>query len=191
MKQDLPSEFFNENIIVCGSSFSNWESLNDTIMGGRSQANCKLTSEGLELVGELIEEGGGFISCRSEEFKPPLNLSKYTGLNLEIEGDGRTLKLAVACQGGFFGINGWITEGLRWIRTFPTKDIGITRISIPFTTLIPTIQAKPITKSVKFDSSNINQFQLLYSKFGDYGEINSEFRSGSIRILLRSISGIL
>ena len=34
-----------------------WSCLNDTIMGGTSQAGCRLTPEGLLLEGELVAYG--------------------------------------------------------------------------------------------------------------------------------------
>ena len=65
----------SEQIIVQGSGFADWTSLNDTIMGGSSRAGCRVTPEGLLLEGELIEAGGGFVSCRSPRLQPPLDLS--------------------------------------------------------------------------------------------------------------------
>ncbi len=47
------------------SNFSGWKSLNDSIMGGSSQAGCRVSPEGMILEGELVEQGGGFVSCRS------------------------------------------------------------------------------------------------------------------------------
>ena len=35
-------------------SFDSWATLNDTIMGGTSQAGCRLTPEGLLLEGEVV-----------------------------------------------------------------------------------------------------------------------------------------
>ena len=189
MNQELPSKSSKDEIIATGNSFAKWSSLNDTIMGGSSKANCKLNSTGLVLEGVLIEEGGGFISCRSEFFNPPLNLAKYQGIQLELEGEGRTLKLAIACEGEFPRAENWNSEGLSWVAAVPTKDSGITRVNIPFNNLKPTIQAKPIQGALQFDSSQIIQFQLLHSKFGQSGELNRRFKPGSIRILLRSISG--
>ena len=189
MKQELPYESSDEEIIATGKSFTKWSSLNDTIMGGSSEATCKLNSIGLVLEGELIEEGGGFISCRSEVFNPPLNLAKYRGLQLELEGEGRTLKFAIACKGKFLRTVNWNSEGLRWVTDVPTRDSGRTRFKVPFNNLKPTIQAKPIQGALQFDSSQIIQFQLLHSKFGQSGELNRRFKPGSIRILLRSISG--
>ena len=78
----------------------NWAVLNDTIMGGRSQAGSRLTPEGLLLEGEVVADGGGFVSCRSPLLRPPLDLSAFSGLRLAIEAEGRTLKFAVACSDG-------------------------------------------------------------------------------------------
>ena len=61
--------------IASGDGFSGWHALNDTVMGGRSQGSCQVGPQGLVFDGLLIEEGGGFISCRSPLFSPPLDLS--------------------------------------------------------------------------------------------------------------------
>ena len=67
-------------------------------MGGSSLAKCRSSEKGLFLEGNLVEEGGGFVSCRSPIFDKPFNLSKYSGLILDVEGEGRTLKFAIACE---------------------------------------------------------------------------------------------
>ena len=84
--------------LIKGSEFSDWKSLNDTIMGGSSRASCRSSDKGLFLEGNLVEEGGGFVSCRSPIFDKPFNLSKYSGLIIDVEGEGRTLKFAIACE---------------------------------------------------------------------------------------------
>jgi len=79
--------------VVSSSDFDDWFSLNDTVMGGSSKAVCKSSSKGLSLEGVVVEEKGGFVSCKSPIFSPVLNLSTYQGFELKIEGKGRTLKL--------------------------------------------------------------------------------------------------
>jgi len=79
----LPTEI-SITPLIQGSEFSNWKSLNDTIMGGSSRANCRSSDKGLFLEGNIIEEGGGFVSCRSPIFDKPFDLSKYSGLILDI-----------------------------------------------------------------------------------------------------------
>ena len=40
----------------------------------------------------LVEAGGGFVSCRSPRLQPPLDLSPFSALQLDVEGEGRTLE---------------------------------------------------------------------------------------------------
>ena len=125
--------------IASGDGFSGWHALNDTVMGGRSQGNCRIASTGLEFDGTLIEEGGGFISCRSPLFSPPLDLSSCEGLEIELLGDGRRFKLAVACADGLAGLTNLIPGGpalgdrIRYgvRRPQPASDsfCGLTRLS--------------------------------------------------------------
>ena len=175
------------------NDFNSWSSLNDTIMGGSSQAACRVTSEGLILEGELVEQDGGCGSCRSPLLNPPLDLSSYRALQVEVNGDGRTLTLALGSRSGLFGLTERFYGGLRWVAQLPTKTSGTTSIEIPFSTLKPTVLAQPLAmplRLIRFDASSINQVQLLHSKFGQPGELNPEFRPGPIRVLLRSIKAI-
>ena len=86
--------------VVSSSDFDDWFSLNDTVMGGSSKAVCRSSSKGLSLEGVVVEEKGGFVSCKSPIFSPVLNLSNYQGFELKIEGKGRTLKFGVSCKYG-------------------------------------------------------------------------------------------
>ncbi len=174
--------------LIKGSEFSDWKSLNDTIMGGSSLADCYSTDKGLVLEGTLVEEGGGFVSCRSPVFDQPFDLSKYSGLILDIEGEGRTLKLAIACEKKPLSISNFYKGDIRWVASVPTKKRGVSRIKIPFKNLEPARRAKPVRLPLKFDPTCINRFQLLYSKFGQPGKMNSGFFSGPIKVLIKSIS---
>ena len=180
----------SEQILVQGSDFADWTSLNDTIMGGRSRAGCRLTPEGLVLEGELIEAGGGFVSCRSPRLQPPLDLSPFSALQLEVEGEGRTLKIALGCRDGAMGLTELIPGGLRWVVDVPTEPVGVTRVVVPFSDLRPTVRAKPVGLPLRFDSAGVTRIQVLHSKFGDGGALNSGFRSGAIRLLIRSIRAL-
>lgn len=72
-----PSESINQplrsapSIVVSGEGFSGWHALNDTVMGGRSSGNCSVGLQGLRFDGEVVEEGGGFVSVRSPLFPHP------------------------------------------------------------------------------------------------------------------------
>ena len=183
----LPIEIFITPLIQ-GSEFSDWKSLNDTIMGGSSSANCHSTDQGLLLEGNLVEDGGGFVSCRSPVFEKPLNLSKYSGLILDVEGEGRTLKFAIACEKKTLSLSNLLKGDIRWVASLPTKKEGVSRIRIPFKDLEPARRAKPVRLPLRFDASCISRFQLLHSKFGQPGKMNSGFSSGPIKLLIKSIS---
>ena len=178
--------------IITSSDFDEWFAVNDTVMGGSSSALCKSSSKGLSLEGIVIEENGGFVSCKSPLFSPPLNLSIHKGFELKIEGRGRTLKFGVSCKYGILDFNEFFLDkspgGLRWVSEIETNRFGTTKIKIPFKSLEPTVLAKKVPLPINFKSNSVSQFQLLHSKFGRPGELNRGFRSGRINFLLQSIS---
>jgi hypothetical protein len=183
-------------VIVEGNGFSGWHALNDTIMGGRSQGTTKVGTEGLTLDAEVVETGGGFVSVRSPLFSPPLDLSAYGGFQLDLLGDGRRYKLAVACADGVAGLTELIPGGLRWVAEFGTEPDGLTQVGVRFSELTASIRAKPVNNlplglPLHFDASRINRLQILHSKFGDDGGLNPGFRPGPLQIQLRAIHAVI
>jgi len=181
-------------LIASGDGFSGWTSLNDTVMGGRSQGSCGVTSSGLLMESLVVAEGGGFVSCRSPRWQPPLDLSGAKALVLELEGDGRRYKLAVA-PGDLAGRLGeLIPGGLRWVVDFDTEPEGITRVTIPFEQLRPTVRANPVkmplSLSLNFNPARVSQIQILHSRFSDAGSENPGFRAGPLRLLVRRIEAV-
>jgi len=177
-------------LVVAGDGFAGWHSLNDTIMGGRSQGQCQSGSTGLVMNAEVVAEGGGFVSCRSPLFSPPLDLSAQAGLQLELEGDGRRYKLAIACSDGLAGLTELIPGGLRWVAEFATEAQGITQVWIPFSQLRPSVRAKPVGLPLRFDPARITRLQILHSRFGDDGGENSGFRAGPLRLRIQAIRAL-
>ena len=152
-------------LIASGDGFSGWQPLNDTIMGGRSQGDCRATSEGLLMQAVVEPEGGGFVSCRSPQFAPPLDLSAYGALELQIDGDGRRYKLAIACRDGVAGLTELIPGGLRWVAEFSTRSAGTSVVVIPFSRLTPSVRATPVGLPLRFDAVGVTRLQILHSKF--------------------------
>ena len=188
MFPDLPPAEISLTSLIKGAEFSDWESLNDTIMGGSSRANCRSTEKGLFIDGFLVEKGGGFVSCRSPVFDKPLDLSQFSGLMIDVEGEGRTLKFSIACEEKPLSISNFLKGNIRWVASIPTKKDGVSRIKIPFKNLEPARRAKPVRLPLRFDPTCINRFQLLYSKFGQPGKMNLGFSGGPIKVLIKSIS---
>tara|TARA_Y100001968_G_C19214396_1_gene646413 strand:- start:196 stop:771 length:576 start_codon:yes stop_codon:yes gene_type:complete len=184
----LPAEPPLKLLVGSQKQFAEWSALNDTIMGGTSNGECRSSKEGLIFDGEIIEQGGGFVSCRSNIFSPPLNLSMYKGLQIDVEGSGRTLKIGLSCQNNSsFIMEKLLPSGLKWVASIPTEENGLTSFRIPFNSLEPSLRAKPVYMPIQFNSSSVNQFQILHSKFGQPGKLNYGFRSGLFTIILRSI----
>ena len=181
--------------LVAADGFNGWHALNDTVMGGRSSGRCVTTTQGLVFDAEVVETGGGFVSCRSPLFSPPLDLSTYRALRLELSGDGRRYKLAVACGDGMAGLTELIPGGVRWIFEFSTAAEGACDVVVPFKQLRASVRARPIQSlplgiPLRFDASRITRLQLLHSKFGDNGGLNSGFRAGPLHLELRSIHAL-
>ena len=191
MIPDTPPTEISITPLIQGSEFSDWKSLNDTIMGGSSRASCRSSDKGLFLEGNLVEEGGGFVSCRSPIFDKPFNLSKYSGLIIDVEGEGRTLKFAIACEKKPLSLSNLLKGDIRWVASIPTNKKGVSRIEVPFKNLEPARRAKPVRLPLRFDPTCVNRFQLLYSKFGQPGKINSGFSPGPIKVFIKSISAYL
>ncbi|MEB3266624.1 MAG: CIA30 family protein [Cyanobacteriota bacterium] len=181
--------------LVQGEAFAGWHALNDTIMGGRSRGSCRVDAGGLVFDAEVVVEGGGFVSLRSPQLSPPLDLSRWGGLELDLRGDGRTYKLAVACADGMAGLTELIPGGLRWVAAFATADTGLTRVRIGFDQLTPSLRAKPIDSlplgvPLRFDPARITRLQLLHSRFGDDGQPNPGFRPGPLHLDLLAIHAV-
>jgi hypothetical protein len=182
-------------LVVGGEGFAGWHALNDTIMGGRSSGSCRVNQNGLRFTGELIEQGGGFVSVRSPLFSPPLDLSSFSVLRLDLAGHGRRFKLAVACADGVAGLTELIPGGLRWVHEFGTEAEGFSAVPISFDQLTPSVRAQPIDKlpmglPLRFDASRITRLQLLHSKFDDAGGLNPGFRPGPVDLELRAIHAV-
>jgi hypothetical protein len=181
--------------LVQGSGFAGWHALNDTVMGGRSSGRCSVDPEGLRFEGEVVEAGGGFISVRSPLFSPPLDLSEARGLLLWLRGEGRRFKLAVVCADGVAGLTELIPGGLRWVHAFATEADGLSRVAIPFTSLTPSVRARPVEGlplglPLRFDAARITRLQLLHSRFGDDGGPNPGFRAGPIHLQIQRIDAL-
>jgi hypothetical protein len=180
---------------VQGEGFAGWQALNDTVMGGRSSGQCTVSPMGLRFDGDLVEEGGGFISVRSPLFSPPLDLSGCGALELELGGEGRVFKLAVACADGVAGLTELIPGGLRWVKDFETQAEGVSRVVIPFAELIPSVRARPLSSlplglPLRFDPARLTRLQLLHSRFSEDGSPNPGFRPGPIHLELHGIHGV-
>ncbi|MDJ0616815.1 MAG: CIA30 family protein [Calothrix sp. MO_192.B10] len=157
-----------------------WGALDDVVMGGVSESNIQLISDGALFAGNVsTANSGGFASIRTKNFTPNLDLSNYEGIDLRVKGDGKRYKFFVRAE------SKW--DGIGYSYSFDTvPNIWIT-VRIPFADLIPVLRAKTVKDCPPVDSSNICSFQLMLSKFEYDGELNPRFSPGSFNLQIESI----
>ena len=180
----------NSHLIFKAGKFSGWNALNDTIMGGNSISTCVNTAKGLLFKGEVVEKDGGFVSCRSSIFSPSLDLSGFRGIEIKLDGSGRTYKFALDATNNdnFFTLSRFIKGNIRWVGSIATNKVGTTTKKILFSELKPVIRAREIKMPLRLELSDIRRIQFLYSKFPCPGDSNPLFQFGPFSILIRSIS---
>ena len=107
-----------------------WQTVNDGVMGGRSQGSFKLTDRGtLVFSGEIsLQNKGGFSSVRTR--RSSLATEGCDGLELRVKGDGRGYKVSLRTS----GVPGMIAY---WAELKTTPGVW-TRVRIPFSDWVPT-----------------------------------------------------
>jgi transforming growth factor-beta-induced protein len=120
-----------------GQDSLRWQTVNDGVMGGRSQGGPSFSEDGtLLFTGEIsLENNGGFSSIRTRP--ADLGLGGYDGLEIRVRGDGRTYKLALRSR----GLPNWIAY---WA-DFETREGTWTTVRIPFAKWVPTTFGRRLT----------------------------------------------
>ena len=163
-----------------------WHELDDVVMGGKSESHVRLvrtaTGRALQLEGVATTEGGGgFVSARTRNFRPALNLSGYDGLRLRVEGDGQRYKFCIRDNAGWFGTT--VYE-----YAFDTVKDTWVDVSFAFDDMMCIERdGRKAARPSTLDPAKIFSFQLLLSKF-DYGrDPNPLFGPGEMQISVAAI----
>ena len=106
-----------------------WYVVNDNVMGGRSEGGFKQEQNKLSFAGRTNTNGGGFSSIRTKPMQ--LDLSRHTGIQLKIKGDGRryTWRITTAAR--------WRGRQVSYWADFETRDGTWSTVDIPFADFIP------------------------------------------------------
>lgn len=128
---------------------SDWQVVNDGVMGGRSQGFIDIEDGTLRFTGELVTRGGGFTSVRTDR---RVDLSDYGGLELRVRGGGRTFEVEV--DDGTR--RGWRSVSRR--APFETTAEWKT-VRIPFSALKTTVFGEPVN-APPIDLSSVQSFGL-------------------------------
>jgi len=132
---------------------SNWEAIDDRIMGGcsQSQPEC-IGNVGLRFSGTVsLENNGGFASIRSNFGN--VDLKQYTGLILRLRGDGKSYKLSLRTDHFF--------DGVSYQTTFVTERDNWLELSLPFEDFIPTHHGIKLSTVAPMETDNITSFGLF------------------------------
>ena len=78
------------------SSASNWQIVNDSVMGGISRSTLQMQNDGYALFSGTVslENNGGFASVRTQA-QSPVDLSEFEGFSVHVLGDGKAYNLRV------------------------------------------------------------------------------------------------
>ncbi len=158
-----------------------WGALDDVVMGGVSESSIRLINNDGALFSGTVstDNSGGFVSVRTRNFEPALDLSGYQGIDLRVKGDGKRYKFLLRCD------SKW--DSIAYCYSFDTVYNISTTIRVPFNQLIPVFRAKTLKESQPFDSSQVYAFQLMLSKFEYDGELNPKFKPGNFQLQIESI----
>jgi uncharacterized protein YbjT (DUF2867 family) len=157
-----------------------WGALDDVVMGGVSASNIQLVENTALFAGNVsTANSGGFASVRTRNFDPPFNLSDYEGVELRVKGDGQRYKLFLRTD------TKW--DGLGYSYSFDTVANTWINIRVPFAELVPVFRAKTVKDAPPIESSKVNSFQLMLSKFEYDGALNPHFCAGAFALQIESI----
>jgi len=141
-----------------GADTSEWSTIHDTVMGGRSVGRLSSTDDGtLRFRGTVsLENNGGFTSFRSRSLD--LDLAGTEGVEIRVKGDGRTYIFSTERSDvGLFG-------GGYWQRFDTEKDSWLT-VRLPWSAFVPTSFGEVVKSAPKFDPAMLQSMGVyLYDK---------------------------
>jgi NADH dehydrogenase [ubiquinone] 1 alpha subcomplex assembly factor 1 len=143
-----------------------WRTVNDSVMGGRSQGSSFLTeAENRIFSGEIsLKNNGGFSSVRTVGAE--YDLSDYEGVTVKVRGDGRKY---------YFTARANNRSRVAFWYDMQTKAGELTTFKIPFSSLYATSFGTKLN-GMKLNSKNITSFGLMLYDKND-GEFNLELVS--------------
>jgi monofunctional biosynthetic peptidoglycan transglycosylase len=137
------------------SASGEWSSINDGVMGGLSQGQCRITEHGaLEFSGEVsLENNGGFASIRSRG--PAIDLSGFDGLVARVRGDGKRYAFSVLTDYP-------IVAGAYYL-SFEAKPEQWQDIHLPFDDFRARSFGQPVRSAPPLNKREIRSLGLLIS----------------------------
>jgi len=157
-----------------------WGCLDDVVMGGVSQSNFQLQANSALFMGLVsTDNSGGFVSVRTRNFEPAIDLSKAVSINIKVKGDGNRYKFFLRDS------TGW--DSIAYSYSFDTIGGKWIAVIMPFSEFVPVFRAKTVSNAPPLALKSICSIQLMLSKFEMDGKLNPAFQSGSFSLEIASI----
>jgi len=157
-----------------------WGALDDVVMGGVSASQFYLKEHSALFTGTVsTANSGGFVSIRTRNLAPPLNLQGYTGLQLRLRGDGQRYKCFLRSDPAW--------DGIGYAISFDTVADQWITVELPFSHFIPVLRARTASDAPPLNLGQIYSLQLMLSKFEYDGALNPHFRAGTFSLEVESI----
>lgn len=141
-----------------------WSSLGDHVMGGRSDGTLVNSEEkvGVFLGTVRLDNGGGFASVKAD-LPNPVDVSRFTGIELLALGDGKTYKIGLR--------NSTDRRSIVYQHAFTPNTQDWSRIRLPFCAFIPTWRGKALADVEPLNLEHLASVSLFIS-----GRQAGEFR---------------
>lgn len=136
------SEAYDESLLVFDES--EWEIVNDGVMGGDSQGAVAVEGGALVFTGTLVTQGGGFTSTRTEI---DADLSSFEGVEMRVRGGGRTFEVELDDDRAMRG------REASWRAPFDTSEDWAT-VRVPFSDLRATVMGESV-QAERIDPENL------------------------------------
>jgi monofunctional biosynthetic peptidoglycan transglycosylase len=131
-----------------------WRTINDGVMGGLSQSQMTITSEGFgQFTGQVsLENNGGFASTRA--LIGNIDLSGTEKIMLRVKGDGKRYSFRIRTDQYF--------DGLSYAADFDTVEDEWLTVEFDYADFVPTFRGRKM-RAPQLTGSDIRQIGFLIS----------------------------
>ena len=130
----------------------NWIIVNDTVMGGRSQADLAVENGMLIFTGDLsLENNGGFASTR--RVSSPLSWNSKETLELKVVGDGRSYQFRLRTNRNI--------DGVAYVANFTTTKDEVQVFTFNLEDFSPQFRGRLVREAPSLNFSDIAQIGFM------------------------------
>ncbi len=130
----------------------NWIIVNDTVMGGRSQANLAIENGMLIFTGDLsLENNGGFASTR--RVYSPLSWNSKETLEIKVLGDGRSYQFRLRTNRN--------ADGVAYVANFTTTKDEVQVFTFNLEDFSPQFRGRLVREAPSLKFSDIAQIGFM------------------------------